>query len=170
MKKEKTLLRKLYQLGANGQPIIGSGIGVSQSPFLSRIFDPSQNLAQFFNTMFKAAIVVGAMLAVLRLGYAGFVYMTTDVMSQKQSARSIISNAVLGLLLLLAVWLILNQINPNILNLNVLQGVSPVNGAVLPSQSTPGATQPSQPPAQSSFSNQIDNPTGVTCDQFGYCQ
>lgn len=122
----ETAKKRLYQLTGNGQPVLGGTIGAEQAPFLARLFDPNTvSLAQFFNTLFKTAIVVGAMLAVLRLGYAGFVYMTTDVMSQKQSARSIISNAVLGLVLLLAVWLILNQINPDILNLDVLRTVRP---------------------------------------------
>lgn len=108
------------------QTLNGVG-GAQQSPFLSRIFDPSTvSLAQFFNTLFKTAIVVGAMLAVMRLGYAGFVYMTTDLPGNKSSARSVISQALLGLLLLLSVWLILNQINPDILNLDALRTVRPV--------------------------------------------
>jgi hypothetical protein len=49
--------------------------------------------------------------------------MTTDVWSSKQSATSIIQEAVLGLLLLAGVWLILNHINPNLLNLDILQSV-----------------------------------------------
>lgn len=100
--------------------------GAQQSPFLSRIFDPNTvSLAQFFNTLFKTAIVVGAMLAVMKLGYAGFLYMTTDLPGSKSNARSIISQALLGLLLLLSVWLILNQINPDILNLDALRTVRP---------------------------------------------
>lgn len=126
--KFKDKFKYLFQLTGNGQAVGGAGLGIQQSPFLSRLFDPNTvSLAQFFNTLFKTAIVLGAMFAVLRLGYAGFIYMTTDVMHVKQDARSIISNAVLGLLLLLAVWLILKQINPQILNLDILQNVKPTN-------------------------------------------
>jgi hypothetical protein len=129
-------IKRVFQgtLDANGQIITGSGIGIEQSPFLSKLFDPSLSLAQFFNTAFKAAIVVGAMLAVLRLGYAGFVYMTSDLPGMKGNAKEIIGQAVLGLLLLLSVWLILNQINPQILNLDILQPImqSPSNTNVLP--------------------------------------
>ena len=96
----------------------------SNRPSLRAFFDPNTvSLAQFFNTLFKTAIVLGAMFAVLRLGYAGFKYMTTDLPGQKGNAREIISQAVIGLLLLLAVWLILNQINPDILNLDILRNV-----------------------------------------------
>lgn len=124
--KLKKAVKYLFQTNGVANLPLGSVGAAQQAPFLARLFDPNTvSLAQFFNTLFKTAIVVGAMLAVLRLGYAGFVYMTTDVMSQKQSARSIISNAVLGLILLLAVWLILNQINPDILNLDALRTVRP---------------------------------------------
>ena len=125
----KDSLKYLFQgFTANGQQILGGGVGAEQSPFLSRLFDPNTtSLAQFFNSLFKAAIVVGALLAVLRLGYAGFVYMTTDLPGAKGNARSIISQTVLGLLLLLAVWLILKQINPDILNLDILKNVKPTN-------------------------------------------
>ena len=97
--------------------------------FISELFNPNNtNLAVFFNAFFKTALVVGAMLAVLRIGYAGFVYMTTDSFGSKGNARQIIQDAVLGLLLLLSVWLILNQINPNLLNLNILQNVQSAPG------------------------------------------
>lgn len=140
----KNSIRRAYQGIANL---------TAAPPAIAQLFDPNTtSLAQFFNTLFKTAIVVGAMLAVLRLGYAGFVYMTSDLVSAKTSARDIISNATLGLLLLLAVWLILNQINPSILNLNILQNVKPV-----PTTQTQGGNQQggiqkfSTPPAQNSF-------------------
>ena len=124
--KKKSGYKRLFELAANGQPVLGGVPGAAQSPLLSRLFDPNTtNLAQFFNAAFKTALVVGAMLAVLRLGYAGFVYMTTDAFGIKGDARKDIQDAVLGLLLLLAVWLILNQINPCLLNLNILNSVPP---------------------------------------------
>lgn len=132
MKKRSTKdkIRHLFQT-ANGQPILGGGVGASQSPLLSRLFDPNTtDLAQFFNAFFKTAIIVGAMLAVLRLGYAGFMYMTTDSFGDKGKAKSIIQEAVIGLLLLLSIWLILNQINPNLLNLNILQRVSNTSSSI----------------------------------------
>lgn len=124
MKYVKDVVRSAFQASAVGGQALLNGVGkVEQSPFLSRLFNPDQNLAQFFNTLFKTAIVIGAMLAVLRLGYAGFLYMTTDLPGMKGNAKGIIGQAVTGLLLLLAVWLILNQINPDILNLDILRSV-----------------------------------------------
>jgi hypothetical protein len=100
------------------------------------------DLAGFFNGFFKVAIVVGAMLAVMRLGYAGFVYMTTDSFGQLGNARQIIQDAVIGLLLLLSIWLILYQINPNLLNLDILRSVQ---SAPNTSQPLPGSAPLGQP-------------------------
>lgn len=105
----------------------GDGIGqvaantVIQTEPISRLFDPNSTLVDLFNAIFFFAIAIGAILAVLRLGYAGIIYMTTDLWHSKQGAKEIISQAVLGILLLLAVYLILFQINPDILNLDILR-------------------------------------------------
>ena len=42
---------------------------------------------------------------------------------KKEHAKEIIQSSLAGLLLLLAIWIILHQINPDILNLNILQNV-----------------------------------------------
>ena len=60
------------------------------------------------------------MAAVLRLVYAGYLYMGTDMWSSKKHATDVIRDTVLGLLILLAIYLVLYQINPQILNLNVV--------------------------------------------------
>ena len=45
--------------------------------------------------------------------------MTTDLWSSKERAREVLRETILGLLLLLAVYIILRQINPEILNVNL---------------------------------------------------
>lgn len=95
-----------------------------QTEYISNLFNPENtSLAEFFNALFFTAIAIGAILAVLRLGYAGIIYMTTDVINIKGNAREIISHAILGLLLLLAVYIILFQINPDILELCILRSL-----------------------------------------------
>lgn len=95
---------------------------VVQTKYISPLFDPNNSsFIDLANAIFFLAIAIGAILAVLRLGYAGIIYMTTDLWHSKQGAKEIISQAVLGILLLLAVYLILFQINPDILNLDILR-------------------------------------------------
>ena len=76
-------------------------------------------LGPFIQRIFVGAISLGAVLAVLRLAWAGFIYMGTDRWGDKGRARDIISDTLLGLFLLLAIWLILKQINPQILELKI---------------------------------------------------
>lgn len=76
-------------------------------------------LGPFMNRVFVGAISLGAILAVLRLAWAGFTYMASDLPGVKSNAKEIINDTLLGLFLLLAIWLILYQINPDILSLKI---------------------------------------------------
>ena len=87
----------------------------------------SNSLSDYINKVFTFSIALGAIAAVLRLAYAGYLYMgSSDMWSNKSEARKVIGDVTLGLLLLLAIWLILNQINPDITSLNALKSITPV--------------------------------------------
>jgi hypothetical protein len=101
------------------------GDGGRNSPLLQRAFG-ADNLPQLLNGLFKMAIAIGAIVAVVRLVYAGFIYMTSDLPGNKGSAKTIIWDSIIGLFLLLGVWLILNQINPDILDLNAVRNITPI--------------------------------------------
>ncbi len=111
---------------------------------LGDLYGTNGSLADFFNKVFVAMIAVGAILGVLRLAFAGYLYMTTDAFHQKSHAKQVIGDVILGLLLLLSIWLILRQINPNLLDLNVFRNANKVQ-IVTPTR--PAATN--QAPANS---------------------
>ncbi|MDR3570725.1 MAG: hypothetical protein P4L81_00800 [Candidatus Pacebacteria bacterium] len=103
--------------------INGSSSGSNLAGPLSQWFS-SGDLPQFFNATFNMAFSAGAISAVLRLAYAGWLYMgAQDMWGSKQRAKEIIMDAVLGLLLLIGIWVILHQINPCLLDLNILQSL-----------------------------------------------
>jgi len=89
-----------------------------QSDKLKQAYE-TRDFDKFLQTLFVGAISLGGILAVLRLAYAGFLYMASDLPGVKGKAREVIQDTLLGLFLLLAIWLILNQINPDILSLKV---------------------------------------------------
>lgn len=89
---------------------------------LARFFAPDADLADLFNGLFQLAISIGALLAVLQLAYSGWLYMTSEMGNKKEEAKERIRNALIGLLMLLATVLILRQINPDIVSLNILEG------------------------------------------------
>ncbi|HEY4520007.1 MAG TPA: hypothetical protein VJH33_03150 [Candidatus Paceibacterota bacterium] len=109
----KVSLAGMYQ----GVAII-SGSTVESSPLFSPLFDQNQNLTGFLNNFFNIAISVGAILAVMRIAWAGYLYIGSDLWTKKEQGREILQDVALGLLLLLAIFIILKQINPDILKLN----------------------------------------------------
>lgn len=83
------------------------------------------DLGTFINAAFKITLSIGAILAVLRIAYAGYQYMSSDAWGEKSHAKEILGDVVIGLLLLLSVYLILNQINPQLTQLKI-QYITPL--------------------------------------------
>jgi hypothetical protein len=91
----------------------------SKSPALKSALEQKDLLGPYLNNIFTMVLSVGAILAVLRIAYAGYLYMGTDMWSNKGKGKEVLGDAIIGLLLLLSVWLILNQINPNLLKIGI---------------------------------------------------
>lgn len=90
--------------------------GLEQSPMFGELFGTNTNLTVFLNRFFNIAISLGAVLAVMRIAWAGYLYIGSDLWTNKERGREILQDVALGLLLLLAIFIILKQINPEILN------------------------------------------------------
>jgi|GEM_PF-1936965 len=89
------------------------------SGFIDPVFDAeTQGIGGYVNTIIRLLLAVATLLAVLMIVVGGVQYMTTDAFTQKSEGISKMTNAVLGLILAFAVYVILNTINPNILNLD----------------------------------------------------
>lgn len=83
----------------------------------------AKDLPSVLNALFVLAISIGAVLAVLRIAYAGYLYLKGDIWGNKSKAKDYLQDAVFGLVLLLAVWVILHSINPDLLNLDILRSI-----------------------------------------------
>lgn len=77
---------------------------------------------QYVNRMFTIVIQLGAILAVIMIVYGGFEYMTSAVAGEKKDGSKKIRNAVTGLILLLASYLILFIINPCLVEITAFSG------------------------------------------------
>lgn len=88
---------------------------------LDNVYDSNASLPKYIGSLFAIALSAGAILAVIRLVWAGYHYMGSDMWSSKDKAKTIINDVIWGMLLLLGTYLILYQINPCILNLDILQ-------------------------------------------------
>lgn len=80
------------------------------------------NPAEFINTVYRVALVFGGLIAFGAIVYGAALYTMAAGDTEKHSeARDRITQALLGLLLLLGAYLILQTINPSlVLNLNLL--------------------------------------------------
>ena len=81
--------------------------------------DEEQTLASYLKALFNIGIAIAGILSVIMIMYGGVKYMTTEAFSGKSDAKEIITNALIGLLLAFASWIILNTINPNLLNIDI---------------------------------------------------
>jgi hypothetical protein len=70
----------------------------------------------YLNIIIKIIIGFAAVLAMVMIVAGGIEYMTSEVISGKEAGKETITHAILGLLLALGAFLILNTINPQLLN------------------------------------------------------
>src|SRR3989344_2996175 len=96
---EYTLLAPIPLQGAGGNPT------------------EKTNAVQYITGLFKLIIGLAGVLAVVMLIYAGIKYMSTDAFSGKDEAKGVIENAMWGLGLAIAAWLILYTINPKLVEI-----------------------------------------------------
>lgn len=101
------------QAGTDFVPLVGI-------PFVDTTGQPS--LGDYINGLYLAAISIAAFLAVVKIIFAGVQYMLSEVVTNKEQAKKSIYGAIIGLLIVLGAFLILNTINPNLTNLTNLDG------------------------------------------------
>ncbi len=73
---------------------------------------PVPPLGEYLNIIFDLAVGVAVILATLQLTYGAVLYMTSDVVGKKEESKERMRSSIFGLLLLLSTYLILYQINP----------------------------------------------------------
>jgi len=89
----------------------------------------STTLGDYVNGLYWASISIAAILAFLKITWAGIKYMMSEIVTDKQSAKSDIKGALLGLIIILGAVLVLDTINPSIKKLTALTLV-PLKGDV----------------------------------------
>ncbi len=105
-------------------------------PGLSKLYDPDLcyqkkyieksipensicDINGFISFAFRLIISLTAVMLVLRLVYEGYQYMMTDVPFLRASAKSNFASALVGLLIALSAYVILNTINPKLVSNNI---------------------------------------------------
>lgn len=79
------------------------------------------SLPALLSEIFFVLIAIGAVLAILRIAMGGIKYMVSESFSTKESAKKDLSNSVLGLVVMLAAVMVLQYINPALVNVNIFE-------------------------------------------------
>ncbi|MBP6912006.1 MAG: hypothetical protein KBB88_02295 [Candidatus Pacebacteria bacterium] len=105
-----TLLAPLPIKGAESGTIsIGSNDGPN---------GPNFDFGDYINGLLTFAIGIAGALAVVMIVVGGIQYMSTDNFGEKMEGKGRIMNAVGGMLLLIGAYMILNTLNPNLIDFN----------------------------------------------------
>ncbi|MDO8575161.1 MAG: pilin [bacterium] len=78
----------------------------------------SKDLATYINGLFKLAIGIATLLAMVMITWGGFEYATSDAISGKSEGKEKIQNALIGLILVLLSYIILYTIDPRLVTFN----------------------------------------------------
>ncbi len=76
-------------------------------------------LSTYLNSIIKTIIGLSAVFAVVMIVIGGMEYMTSELVSSKEAGKERIKDALLGLLIALGAWALLNTINPELLKSDV---------------------------------------------------
>jgi hypothetical protein len=114
-------------------------------------------------------IWLGGIVAVVMIIIGALTYMFSDIVSNKSRAIARIRGAMWALVLLASSWLILNSINPQLVNLNLkINPAAPVTSTSAGTPSTPGVLYP--PVSPNAFDPSFGTPTSniqLTGDIYG---
>lgn len=77
-------------------------------------FDTNPDLGGFLKSLFTFLIVIAGLLAFIMIVRGGITYLTSDSFGEKGNGKQYIMNAIVGLVLALGAWVILNTINPDL--------------------------------------------------------
>ena len=117
--------KTVYALGIVFVFFVTAGIVWAENGFIALEPIPgvtdAENPGDFFNSIFRFGITIASFLAVMRIMIGGITYMSTDKIGGKESGKDMITQAILGILLILISVIMLEVINPDILNLNLFR-------------------------------------------------
>jgi hypothetical protein len=113
----------------------GDNLGYTPLETLPGVSEWDGTLSGYLNRMFSLFIGICAVLAILMIVISGFQYMTSgDSEGARKEAKSRITGAILGLLIALSSVLILETINPDLLNFELtLKNIEGGGGGVVDS-------------------------------------
>ncbi len=113
----------------------------------------------YLNIMVKLIIGISAVLAMVMIVIGGLEYMTSELISSKEAGKERITHAILGLVITLGTYAILNTLNPALLNVCLKMPTANITITSLGGESS----LPFKPIDKTILKNDF----GITCDATG---
>src|SRR6266481_8825422 len=119
-------------------------IPLTSLPGLSSVSASSLSLPAFINNLYRLSIGAAAFFAVIQIAWAGFIFLSSaDSISKNTKAKQKITNAVIGLVLVLSPYVVFSVINPKILDISLnFSGLQTKNGTTSSNGAASTATSP----------------------------
>lgn len=94
-------------------------ITFAQTPATNGCTDASNSLGKCVNQIYVWSLGIAALLALFMIVIGGYITLTSAGNAQRASAgKSYITSSIIGLVLLFGAYLLLNTINPDLVNFN----------------------------------------------------
>lgn len=120
-------LSSIFPLFVNAEPAADSYVMIATGTPLSDSSGKT-DMATFLPAVFKLGIGIAGALAVIYIIVGGFQYLSTDAINGKEEGKERINNALIGLILAISAYTILNTINPKLVDLNLSIETLPQGG------------------------------------------
>ncbi len=83
------------------------------------IGESTQCIETYIKAGFNIFLGVASVIAIVQFAFGGLMYMMSEAVTSKEEAKHRMTSSVWGILLILASYIILYQINPDILTTNI---------------------------------------------------
>jgi hypothetical protein len=126
------------------------------------------SLPDYINRVYFLTVTIGALYGVVKIAFAGVKYSMSDIITSKESAKEDIKGVLLGLAILLIPFIVLKEINPNLVNLDVLSSAKSMK-TTLKSGGSAGTTLNNADGTNNADIQRVsDAPAGTTRDTCSY--
>ncbi|MFA6050485.1 MAG: pilin [Candidatus Paceibacterota bacterium] len=122
----------------------------------------SMDLGPYMKKLYNFLIGAAAALAVIMVIWGGVEYMTTDAIGHQEEGKQKIQNAILGLLLALSSYIILQTINRDLLNLNFDPKLEKIDSKLL----TPDKNYVLQDPVEYATQASVGTPSAAFLQSY----
>lgn len=129
------------------------------------------DLPAYVSALYKIALVVVTLSAVLMISIGGFLYLTSAGNTASMSnAKGIIFDAIIGLIIALSAWLVLYIINPDLVKVS-LTTLPPLPAAIPSTSNQTSYSGTGTPPPESAIdlANEILSNSNITLAANGTC-